>query len=63
MDFALPNAYIIADSNHGFKLLGAGKEVAKMLLNGPRASLEAFRFSRYAEGKLHPSSQSPFPWN
>jgi glycine/D-amino acid oxidase-like deaminating enzyme len=63
MDFALPNAYMIADSNHGFKLLGAGKEVAKMLLNGPRASLEAFGFSRYAEGKLHPSSQSPFPWN
>jgi hypothetical protein len=25
--------------------------------------LEPFRFSRYAEGKLHPVSHSPFPWS
>jgi hypothetical protein len=25
--------------------------------------LEPFRFSRFAEGKLHPTSNSPFPWS
>ena len=25
--------------------------------------LEPFRFSRYAAGKLHPVSNSPFPWS
>ena len=25
--------------------------------------LEPFRFSRYEKGKLHPTSNSPFPWS
>ena len=25
--------------------------------------LEPFRFSRFAQGKLHPTSNSPFPWS
>jgi hypothetical protein len=25
--------------------------------------LQPFRFSRFAEGKLHPTSNSPFPWS
>ena len=37
--------------------------VAKELLGEPQALLEPFRFSRYAEGKLHPVSHSPFPWS
>ncbi|SRR5581483_10030432 len=63
IDFVRPNVFFIADSNHGFKLLGVGKEVAAQLLEGPRRALRAFRLSRYEEGDLHPSSQSPFPWN
>ena len=64
IDFVKPNVFLIADSNHGFKLLGAGKEVAQMIADGqPRRSLEAFRLSRYATGQLHPTSRSPFPWN
>ncbi|MGK0272960.1 MAG: hypothetical protein ACI88H_004314, partial [Cocleimonas sp.] len=32
--------------------------------NGEKSALlEPFRFSRYAEGKLHPVSNSPFPWS
>ncbi len=30
---------------------------------GVSALLEPFRFSRYAEGRLHPTSHSPFPWS
>jgi methylglutamate dehydrogenase subunit A len=63
IDFVRPNALLIADSNHGFKLLGVGKEVAHLIVDGPRRSLQPFRFSRYTTGDLHPSSQSPFPWN
>jgi glycine/D-amino acid oxidase-like deaminating enzyme len=57
------NVYVIADSNHGYKMIGVGKLVAEELLNTNSALLEPFRFSRYAEGKLHPVSHSPFPWS
>lgn len=57
------NAYFIADSNHGYKMIGIGKLVAQELCGEPSALLAPFRFSRYAEGKLHPVSNSPFPWS
>jgi glycine/D-amino acid oxidase-like deaminating enzyme len=57
------NVYVIADSNHGFKMIGVGELVAGELLGDKSALLEPFRFSRYAEGKLHPVSNSPFPWS
>jgi methylglutamate dehydrogenase subunit A len=57
------NAYVIADSNHGFKMIGVGALVAKELMGEKQALLEPFRFSRYAQGKLHPVSHSPFPWS
>jgi glycine/D-amino acid oxidase-like deaminating enzyme len=62
-DFMLPNVYVVADSNHGFKMLGVGKAVASLLTGGEAPSLKPFRFSRYAEGALHPTSHSPYPWN
>jgi glycine/D-amino acid oxidase-like deaminating enzyme len=57
------NAYVIADSNHGFKMIGVGSLVARELLGEPQALLEPFRFGRYATGQLHPVSNSPFPWS
>ncbi len=57
------NCYVIADSNHGYKMLGVGELVAREILGQPSAILAPFRFSRYAEGKLHPVSKSPFPWS
>ncbi|SNS27773.1 NAD(P)/FAD-dependent oxidoreductase [Tropicimonas sediminicola] len=57
------NCYIIADSNHGYKMLGVGELVAKEITGETSALLEPFRFSRYAEGKLHPVSNSPYPWS
>lgn len=57
------NCYFIADSNHGYKMLGVGKLVAEEITGQKSALLEPFRFSRYAEGKLHPVSHSPFPWS
>src|SRR5947207_6355129 len=57
------NVYVIADSNHGFKMIGVGELVAAELLGEKSALLASFRFARYAEGKLHPVSHSPFPWS
>lgn len=57
------NCYFIADSNHGYKMIGVGKLVAEELTGPKSALMEPFRFSRYIEGKLHPVSNSPFPWS
>ncbi len=62
-DRFVDNVYMIADSNHGYKMIGVGKLVAQELCGETSALLEPFRFSRYAEGKLHPVSSSPFPWS
>lgn len=57
------NCYVIADSNHGYKMLGVGQLVAQEVLGQESALLAPFRYGRYAEGKLHPVSTSPFPWS
>lgn len=57
------NCYMIADSNHGYKMLGVGKLVAEDICGETSKLLLPFRFSRYAEGNLHPVSNSPFPWS
>ncbi len=57
------NCYFIADSNHGYKMLGVGKLVAGEIVGTRSDLLKPFAFSRYAEGKLHPRSTSPFPWS
>ncbi|MCY4274884.1 MAG: FAD-dependent oxidoreductase [Gammaproteobacteria bacterium] len=62
-DIFRENCYFIADSNHGWKMIGVGKLVAEELLGEESELMKPFRFSRYAEGKLHPVSNSPFPWS
>ncbi|MDQ3659916.1 MAG: FAD-binding oxidoreductase [Actinomycetota bacterium] len=57
------NAYVIADSNHGYKMIGVGALVADELLGEKQSLLEPFRFARYEGGRLHPTSTSPFPWS
>jgi glycine/D-amino acid oxidase-like deaminating enzyme len=57
------NCYLIADSNHGYKMIGVGKLVAKEILGEKQALLNPFRFDRYRTGELHPVSKSPFPWS
>jgi len=63
IDVFRQNCYVIADSNHGYKMIGVGKLVAGEICGQASALLEPFRFSRYVEGKLHPISNSPFPWS
>jgi glycine/D-amino acid oxidase-like deaminating enzyme len=61
-DFMRPNVYVIADSNHGFKMIGVGEQVACLLTGGRAELLEPFAFSRFAEAKALPKSNAPFPW-
>ena len=62
-DVVRQNCYIIADSNHGYKMLGVGKLVAEEICGDHNALLEPFRFSRFGAGEMHPASNSPFPWS
>jgi len=57
------NCYMILDSNHGYKMIGVGKLVAKEITGEKQSLLKPFRFERYAKGELHPVSNSPFPWS
>jgi glycine/D-amino acid oxidase-like deaminating enzyme len=63
VDFVLPNAYMVMDSNHGFKMIGMGKLVANDIVGGGESRLEPFRLSRYEQGVTHAVSHSPYPWN
>jgi len=62
-DYVKPNVYAILDSNHGYKMIGVGREVAKVLVGEHSSLLYPFRFERFATGDLHPVSQSPYPWS
>ena len=59
----IDNAYVIADSNHGYNMIGVGALVAKELMDEPQDLPEPIRFSRYETGELHPTSHSSFLWN
>jgi glycine/D-amino acid oxidase-like deaminating enzyme len=62
-DYLRPNVYGILDSNHGYKMIGVGREVAKVVLGEHSSLLYPFRFERFSTGDLHPVSSSPYPWN
>lgn len=57
------NCFVIADSNHGYKMIGVGQLVAREILGKKQTLLDPFRFDRYEKGNLHPESNSPFPWS
>jgi glycine/D-amino acid oxidase-like deaminating enzyme len=62
-DYLRPNLYAILDSNHGYKMIGVGREVAKVIVGEHSSLLYPFRYERFATGDLHPVSSSPYPWS
>ncbi len=62
-DYVRPNVYGVFDSNHGYKMIGVGREVAKVLVGEHSSLLYPFRFERFETGDLHPVSSSPYPWS
>ena len=57
------NVSLIADSNHGYKMIGVGRLIADEVMGEEQNLLKPFRFGRYENGDLHPVSNSPFPWS
>jgi glycine/D-amino acid oxidase-like deaminating enzyme len=62
-DWVADNAYMIADSNHGFKMIGVGKLLAEELVSGQKsAALAPFALGRYADGRTFGDRNSNCPW-
>jgi glycine/D-amino acid oxidase-like deaminating enzyme len=57
------NVAVIADSNHGWKMIGVGHLIADEILGDEQDLLKPFRFDRFSKGELHPVSNSPYPWS
>ena len=62
-DRMAPNVYMAADSNHGYKMIAVGREIANVLAGEHSSLLHPFRYERFATGDLHPVSHSPYPWS
>jgi methylglutamate dehydrogenase subunit A len=62
-DYMLPNVFVAADSNHGYKMIAVGREIARVLQGEHSSLLHPFRYERFATGDLHPVSHSPYPWS
>jgi glycine/D-amino acid oxidase-like deaminating enzyme len=63
VDWVLPNVYLIADSNHGFKMTGLGKLVARQIAGSTSPpELRPFSFGRFAAGDAFGSGTTHSPW-
>ena len=62
-DWVTDNVFMTADSNHGFKMIGVGKLVARLLSTGTTPDeLKPFAFRRFAEGRTYGDRNSNCPW-
>ena len=62
-DHMCPNVFVAADSNHGYKMIAVGREIARVVTGEHSSLLHPFRYERFATGDLHPVSHSPYPWS
>jgi methylglutamate dehydrogenase subunit A len=62
-DYMRPNVFVAADSNHGYKMIAVGREIARILGGEHSTLLRPFTYERFATGELHPVSHSPYPWS
>ena len=62
-DYMRPNVFVAADSNHGYKMIAVGREIARVLGGEHSTLLHPFRYERFRSGDLHPVSNSPYPWS
>jgi methylglutamate dehydrogenase subunit A len=63
LDYMRPNVFVAADSNHGYKMIAIGREIARILSGEHSTLLHPFRYERFQTGDLHPVSHSPYPWS
>ena len=58
-DWIAPNVFMVADSNHGFKMSGVGSLTARRLMGERVPELLPLAFSRHGNGQTFGSSDSP----
>jgi glycine/D-amino acid oxidase-like deaminating enzyme len=63
LDYMRENVFVAADSNHGYKMIAVGREIARILQGEHSSLLHPFRYERFQTGDLHPVSHSPYPWS
>ena len=61
LDYMRPNVFVAADSNHGYKMIAIGREVARAL-EGERSSRRAVSLRTLPDRGLSPP-HSPYPWS
>ena len=62
-DHLVANAFVIADSIHGVKMIGVGKLTASMRVHGNKPEeLRPFTYGRYAAGDTFGDRNSNCPW-
>ncbi|MGI9333148.1 MAG: NAD(P)/FAD-dependent oxidoreductase [Gammaproteobacteria bacterium] len=62
-DWVADNAFMTADSNHGFKMIGVGKLVARLLTQGCKPDeLAPFNLARFQAGTTFGDRNSNCPW-
>ena len=59
LDWVAPNVYMIEDSNHGFKMIGLGKLVSKLLMGEGRPGPQALRLQPLLRGQDLREQQQP----
>ena len=62
-DYMRPNVFVAADSNHGYKMIAVGREIARVLSGEHSNLLAPFVYERFSTGRLHPVSHGPYPWS
>ena len=60
-DYVRPNVYGIFDSNHGYKMLGVGREVAKVIAGDGAPLLKPFRLGALRDGRPAPGVEVALP--
>jgi hypothetical protein len=63
LDRMRSNVFVAADSNHGYKMIAVGREIARVLRGEHSSLLAPFTYERFSSGELHPVSHSPYPWS
>ena len=56
-----PGVFVAADSNHGYKMIAVGREIARVLGGGDSSLLYPFRFERFADRRAAPGLPQPLP--
>ena len=62
-DYFRPNLYAILDSNHGYKMIGVGREVASVLLGDHSRAALPVPLRALRDRRPAPGLSSPYPWS